>query len=72
MSFASASPFVSIRGRCVGVVELGLFSGVGGALSALEHGGGDGVGRRFEDAQLGDAALELLLKLCAKRYFQFI
>ena len=55
VSFVSSSSFVSIRGRRVGVVELGLFSGVGGALSALELGGGDGVGRRFEDVQLGDA-----------------
>ena len=30
-------------------------SGVGGDLSALEEGGGDGVGRRFEEAQLGEA-----------------
>ena len=55
MSLISTAPFVSREGSCGEVVVFGFSSGVGGALSALELGGGDGVGRRFEDAQLGDA-----------------
>ena len=39
----------------VGVSVFGILSGVEGYLSALDVGGGDGVGRRFEEEQLGEA-----------------
>ena len=41
--------------EAVGVSRFGILSGVDGYLSALDVGGGDGVGRRFEEEQLGEA-----------------
>ena len=54
-SFDSFNSFSSKIVVGAGVWELSKDFGVNGALSALDVGGGDGVGRRLEDEMLGDA-----------------
>ena len=54
-SFDSFGSFSSKILAGAGVFELSKDFGVCGALSALDVGGGDGVGRRLEEEMLGEA-----------------